>query len=301
MTACRAGQDPAFAVAGFPDFRYSLENRREKRVRDGRKIPVSPAVFAPDASRFPQAVLVSLENSWQVLLAARESTRKTRHSIAVSLGALRLSLALEAGGLSCDHELGAVGGLLHDIAHGQPYHARAGAEILERLGWDEAAFVVGCHTALPPFMLERMHISGPDGEYGNPPFLLRPEDVQETSFHAAALVFLADKYILGVTAISIAERFENIRLYSRRPPSGRLAARQRVAEGVERWFELSCRAHARDVLQSPSGHPREASIRRIARAFEAVLRNPAYRPRPSTYHDDLDPAGDPRPDRARRC
>ena len=72
-------------------------------------------------------MLMSLENAWQVLLAVRESVRKTRHSVAVSLGALRLGLVLEAAGLPCDPELDAVGGLLHDIAHGQSDHARAGA------------------------------------------------------------------------------------------------------------------------------------------------------------------------------
>jgi hypothetical protein len=225
---------------------------------------------------------MSLENAWQALLAVKESERKTRHSVAVSLGALRLALALEAGGPPCDPELAAVGGLLHDIAHGRSDHALAGAEILERLGWNEAAFVVGCHTALPSFMLERMGIFEPDYGDKSPRLSLRPEDAPEQTLHAAALVFLADKYLLGANAVSIAARFENIRLHGRKPPSGRLAARQRTAEGVERWFGRACRAHAYDVLRTRSGHPLEATIRRIARAFENILRNPAYKPRPSS-------------------
>jgi probable phosphoglycerate mutase len=71
-----------------------------------------------------------------------------RHSRKVAEVAGQIADALSAAGLDIKPELARAGGLLHDLAKGQPNHAEAGAAILRDLGMPSAANVVAAHTDL---------------------------------------------------------------------------------------------------------------------------------------------------------
>lgn len=111
-------------------------------------------------------------------LAMPEPVR--RHSAAVATVAARLADALGASGVALDRSLVAAAALLHDVAKGTPQHARAGAQLLRRLGYPRVASVVARHMDLS---------------------LAAVEPASE-----AALVYLADKLVRGERLIDLAER-----------------------------------------------------------------------------------------------
>jgi len=85
---------------------------------------------------------------------------------------------------------------LHDIARGQPDHARAGADLLLREGYPELAAVMAAHHDLP-----------------------------EAAPPEAALLYLADKLVRGTERVTLEERFAASREKCRTPEA--LAAWQR--------------------------------------------------------------------------
>jgi CTP:molybdopterin cytidylyltransferase MocA len=103
-----------------------------------------------------------------------------RHGRAVAAMAQSLTHRLNACGLTVDPNLVNAASLLHDIAKGQPAHARAGAAIVTELGFPEVGDIIGQH----------MDIAFDCGSPGE-----------------AAIVFLADKLVKEDRCVSLEERF----------------------------------------------------------------------------------------------
>lgn len=117
-----------------------------------------------------------------VLLAEAEvPERVRRHGEAVATLACHLAERLNRAGLTLDLALIAAAGRVHDLAKGSPDHASAGARELRRLGFPRLADVVGAHTDLD---------------------LIRGVSVDES-----AVVYLADKLVLGDRVVGLGERF----------------------------------------------------------------------------------------------
>lgn len=103
-----------------------------------------------------------------------------RHSRAVATLATSIAERLASGGTPIDIDLVRAGGLLHDIAKGQPAHAAAGQAIVAGLGYPELGEVIGQHMDF---------------------------DFARGGLSAAAIVFLADKLLLEDRRVSLASRF----------------------------------------------------------------------------------------------
>ena len=113
------------------------------------------------------------------LLEADAPDRVAAHCRAVEREALRLVCALAAAGVYPDEFAVSAGALLHDIARTEPEHAARGAELLEAIGYPRIASIVRQHHGLD-----------------------EPEHLDE-----AAVVFLADKLVLGAKHVGLESRF----------------------------------------------------------------------------------------------
>jgi molybdenum cofactor cytidylyltransferase len=87
---------------------------------------------------------------------------------------------LNCAGMEIDSALVLAGGLLHDLAKGQPDHARLGARLLEDLGFGRVGEVVASHTDI---------------------------SVIDHFLDEAALIYLADKFVAGDRLVTLRERF----------------------------------------------------------------------------------------------
>jgi probable phosphoglycerate mutase len=96
----------------------------------------------------------------------------------------RLACHLHCAGLQLNIPLVVAAGFLHDLAKGRPGHARAGAEILEDLGYGRVARVVACHTDIR---------------------------VEEHAVDESALLYLMDKFLVGERLVTLEERFSRAR------------------------------------------------------------------------------------------
>jgi broad specificity phosphatase PhoE/CTP:molybdopterin cytidylyltransferase MocA len=124
------------------------------------------------------------------------------HSRMVAEIAGRLAVGLKRAGFDLNLDLITASGLLHDLAKGQADHARAGAEILEKLGYGEVARVVELHTDL--------------GQ-------------KKLSMDESDLVYLADKFVKGDLPVSLEQRFDG--------PMKKFAARSEVIKAVQRRLD----------------------------------------------------------------
>lgn len=104
-----------------------------------------------------------------------------RHSQAVAQVATRLGDELNRAGGSLDIPLLEAAALLHDLAKGEPDHARAGARLLDELGFGIVAGPISTH----------MDITITEGE----------------TINAAEVLYLADKMVQGERRLSPEERF----------------------------------------------------------------------------------------------
>jgi molybdenum cofactor cytidylyltransferase len=103
-----------------------------------------------------------------------------RHGQAVAAVAQSLTNRLNAHGLTVDPNLIRAASLLHDIAKGQPKHAKAGAAIVTELGFPEVGHIIGQHMDM------NFHRDSP---------------------MEAAIVFLADKLVKEDHRVSLEDRF----------------------------------------------------------------------------------------------
>ncbi|VBB08793.1 nucleotide-diphospho-sugar transferases [Lucifera butyrica] len=103
------------------------------------------------------------------------------HSKTVAAVARNLAVRLNRAGVVLDADLATVAGELHDVAKGQPDHARVGARLLKKMGCGKVAAVVAQHSDL-------------DFKTGRP-------------LDEAAILYLADKMVKGNRIVTIDERF----------------------------------------------------------------------------------------------
>lgn len=103
-----------------------------------------------------------------------------QHCRAVAKKARQMGEELFQAGISVDLELIEGAALLHDVARAEEHHAEAGAALMIREGYPEAAAIIRQHHHL------------------------ESERIDE-----AAVVFLADKLVLGVQPVSLEERFRH--------------------------------------------------------------------------------------------
>lgn len=117
-----------------------------------------------------------------ILAWAGTPAETVAHSRAVARIAALLARLLQDEGHRVDNRLAFAGGLLHDIAKGRPNHTLRGARLLFSLGYPETARVVHAHNDLPSDAVN--------------------------AIDERALVFLADKLVLGTSAVGINARFK---------------------------------------------------------------------------------------------
>lgn len=137
------------------------------------------------------------------------------HSRSVARLALALGTALKEAGCDLDLDLIRAGALLHDIAKGQPDHAREGARILEKMGFSRVAAVVAAHVDIPP----------------------AGEGMDERQ-----VVYLADKLTAGSLYVGdLAQRFRaKMARFSHAPEIQR-----NIQERLDRALEIRARIEAR--------------------------------------------------------
>jgi len=129
------------------------------------------------------------------------------HCRAVSDIALRLGVALNLGEGQLNLHLIRAAGLLHDAAKAEPDHARAGADLLQTMGYPEVAEAVGQHMDV------RIH---PDRHP-----------------NAAEIVYLADKLVQGDRRVDLETRFDRKMAKYRHDPKARAAIARRKADAAD--------------------------------------------------------------------
>jgi CTP:molybdopterin cytidylyltransferase MocA len=101
--------------------------------------------------RYPNNEIPSLREC-RVLLTKRFPVARPllEHGQKVAQVALRLAEELNRSGSQLNLDLVVAAGLLHDLAKGQPNHAKTGEKILKELGFRAVAIIVGTHTDIFP-------------------------------------------------------------------------------------------------------------------------------------------------------
>jgi putative nucleotidyltransferase with HDIG domain len=158
-----------------------------------------------------------------ILAERRTDARAVRHSRVVAQVAYRIAAALASRGVPVEPLLARAGGLLHDLAKGEPSHATAGAQILRDLEFCKVADVVALHTDYP---------------------------FTEEKLEEAAIVYLADKLVSGEKVVTLAERFHGSLERFRENPIALAAAlrRREVAEAIAHKVESSLGVELHSVV-----------------------------------------------------
>ncbi len=142
--------------------------------------------------RYSQAKQLPVREEALALLHARQTPRVIRHCLAVAAVGRQLAKRLNQSGLNLDLALITVGGLLHDIAKGQPQHARRGGRLLTSFGYPRLGTVIASHM---DFVFD-----------------------EHSFLDEAAIVFFADKVIREGRIVPLQNRFrEPLRKYSGQP------------------------------------------------------------------------------------
>ncbi len=163
----------------------------------------------------------------------RVPERVIAHSRVVSQLARLLAVHLNLAGLGLNLNLIVAAGFLHDIAKGQPDHARRAGKLLVKLGYPRVAEVAASHM---------------DISHGK-------ETLRE-----ADLVYLADKYVAGDQLVSFEDRFAGALEKYARTPKILKAVVKRLTDA------RLIQATAEELL----GQPLEQIIQRYKRNLEAV-------------------------------
>jgi molybdenum cofactor cytidylyltransferase len=142
----------------------------------------TPETFVALQDRCNTLSAGELEKEEAIILAELSmSVRGVAHGRAVAAIAVALGERLNLHGYSLQHSLLYSGGLLHDIAKGEPDHEAAGGRLLEGFYLPKLAGIVAAHRSTPP-----------------------PKDGRLTE---KEIVCLADKLVRGTTRLSVQERF----------------------------------------------------------------------------------------------
>lgn len=136
------------------------------------------------------------------------------HSRVVAQLARLLGVLLNRAGLQLDLDLIVAGGLLHDLAKGQPDHARKAARLLVEAGCPAVARVVASHMDLA---------------------------YREGTVDEAALVYLADKLVAGDELVALEQRFaKGLARYADRPEILKAVLNRRdTARRIQREVEAA--------------------------------------------------------------
>lgn len=161
----------------------------------------TPGDVAAASADFQDRSLPSPGECMALLADRRLDERIVRHCRAVAEVAQRISGGLSAAGVPIEVALVRAAALLHDAGKGQPDHAAAGARLLSDLGFGRVASVIRTHQDLCAG--GRDHLD------------------------EAALVYLADKLVLGDRVVSLEERFEAAARKHTSPEARQALARRR--------------------------------------------------------------------------
>ena len=196
---------------------------------------------------------IPTERECMALLKNRNASEQlVSHCRLVAEVARVLAVYLQLAGLPINLELVKAGGLLHDLAKGQPDHSAAGAEILEKLGYSRVARIVASHTDIEP-------------KEGRPP-------------GESEVVHLADKLVKSDRLVSLEERFEGpLKKFAGRPgPLEAVERRLRDAKAIKRQLESIIGGPLEEVVRKYGKSMRAASSgrRNIYLARHASVRHP---------------------------
>jgi putative nucleotidyltransferase with HDIG domain len=136
------------------------------------------SIIVHETGRMPRDVPDNLE-CFRLLRNKNTPQMVIDHGKAVAEKTEEIAAVLIKRGIPIDRELVFAGALLHDIARSQNHHAAAGASWLEAEGYPRVAKIIAEHEDLP----EPVHLD------------------------ESALVYLADKLILGTEEVTIEKRF----------------------------------------------------------------------------------------------
>ncbi len=142
----------------------------------------TPADYARACELFRQRDIPTPAECRAILEQMKVTDDVVRHSKRVAEVAGRLAVRLNDNGLCLNVVLVRAAAMLHDLAKGQPDHARLGARMLADLGFSGVAQIVALHMDC-------------DFKEGTP-------------LDEAAIVYLADKLVQGDRVVSISERFK---------------------------------------------------------------------------------------------
>jgi CTP:molybdopterin cytidylyltransferase MocA len=181
------------------------------------------------------------------LLALAGPERKTEHCLAVGVAALRLALAIGSESSS----LAFICGVLHDIRHGTPRHAWEAGELIEKLGWTEAAIGVRSHTELDGPLRRAIGLADDRPGPG-------PSELPSGLVEVCLCVHLADKYIKGPHLVDLETRFSPDWANDSPEVQDIIARRLQDAMRLDRWFEERLKAPVATVLRTPSLHHLES-------------------------------------------
>ena len=164
-------------------------------------------------------------------LLAEQGVPRSRidHSLVVTAVATALTIALNERRQHLIAPLVTAGALLHDVSREQPRHAEAGAELLERLGYQRVAAVVRPHARL-------------GGRVGD-----EPDEAQ--------VVYLADKLVQGARVVGLDARFAArlARFVGDEAALAGVSARREEAQRVLRRVERIIGGPVREVLPEGAG------------------------------------------------
>ncbi len=143
----------------------------------------TPDGFDELVNRFAVLSSSDMEKAEAEQLAGQKMPQNLlEHCKAVAAVAMAFAQKLNAEGAMLNEELIYIGALLHDIAKGVINHEQAGKQMMQDLGFEKLAEIVGCHRSTPV-----------------------PQNEKLTE---KELVCLADKFIKGTAKLSLQCRFE---------------------------------------------------------------------------------------------
>ncbi|MDR2302856.1 MAG: NTP transferase domain-containing protein [Deltaproteobacteria bacterium] len=243
-------------LARLPEGPLPIENSRLRYLPLDDPLVLTDIDTREDLERFNQikknSVFVPKPTPRKALtlLALAGVERKFDHSLAVAAGALRLARAIKSSAL----ELTFMGGLLHDLAHGDKGHADRAMERVLEIGWPkELATVVGRHTELSENLRAVLKLIPRTGEKLNDP--LTADEIEATF-----CVHLADKYIKGPKLVDLETRFNPDWALERPEAKPYIAQRREDALALDLWFKRRLNDPVEKILTTPSDSPLEGLL-----------------------------------------
>lgn len=195
----------------------------------------TPAAFEALAALAARREIPTVGECEAMLASRHVDETVARHSRKVGEVAEQIAMALVEQGLAIDPKLARAGGLLHDLAKGEPQHAWVGAELLRAEDMPRVAEVVASHT--------EMEFSG--------------------SLDERAVVYLADKLVGGDRLVTLDERFQRALNHFRGDSAAFAAARRRkaTAESIAATIEKRLCVPLEAILRTAPQAERELIIR----------------------------------------